>query len=70
MIIRPADDSPVTEIIREWSKTADLTLLGMQVQKAENCPAYGHFLNELVQSVGAVLLVRNAQGDEDLLSTG
>ena len=70
VITRPADRSPVTKIISDRSQTADLTLLGMQVQKAEDCPAYGHFLNELVESVGAVLLVRNAQGDENLLSTG
>ncbi|MCA9982420.1 MAG: hypothetical protein KDD89_16360, partial [Anaerolineales bacterium] len=58
---------PVTEVIAENSAEADLTLLGMQVPHHDDMAAYATRLDELVQSVGSVLLVRNAEVKEGLL---
>jgi amino acid transporter len=70
VIVRLTPEQPLTEVIAEWSRDADLTLLGILLPEAEQADAYSHNLNELVQAVGTVLMVRNAQLDEDLLSTG
>lgn len=61
---------PITEIIKEESQTADLTLIGMQLPRADEAVAYAERLNNLVTAVGTVLVVRNAEQDEDLLTTG
>ncbi|MFQ5610792.1 MAG: amino acid permease [Anaerolineae bacterium] len=70
IIVRPDPAHPLAEVIAGWSRDADLTLLGVQLPAAGQTEVYGQYLNELVQAVGSVLLVRNAEGDEDLLSTG
>jgi amino acid transporter len=70
IIVRPNSSKPLSEIIAEWSDDADLTLLGMQLPEADELEEYGHRLNDLVQVVGSVLLVRSAQVEEDLLTTG
>jgi hypothetical protein len=41
-----------------------------ELMEADELEAYGHHLNDLVQVVDSVLLVRSAQLEEDLLSTG
>ncbi|HKJ66928.1 MAG TPA: amino acid permease [bacterium] len=55
--------------IQEQSRESDLTFLGMQFPDKDECEEYGRYLNQLVQSVGSVILVRSAQ-IEDVLDTG
>lgn len=70
VIVRQDTSQPISEVIKANSTFADLTLLGMMLPTAAEVEAYSQRLDELVQSVGSVLLVRNAQRDEDLLTTG
>lgn len=70
VIIVDTENRPITEVIEENSGAADLTLLGMQVPKEADAAAYSERLNELAQSVGTALLVRNGEPEKDLLSTG
>lgn len=70
IIVRESRQQPITEIIAHWSQDADLTLLGMQLPTAEDVTIYSQRLNDLVQSVGSVLLVRSAQVEDDILATG
>ena len=62
--------TPATQIIADHSKDADLTILGVHLPKPEEIDDYVCGLHKLVESVGTVLLVRNAGSEEDLLSTG
>ena len=63
-------NQPIAEVIKINSTVADLTLMGMKLPAADEVEAYSRRLHELVQAVGSVLLVRNAQANEDLLTTG
>lgn len=67
ILIRSQKDKPLAETIREYSLNADLTLLGMHLPDEKDIATYSERLNALVSSVGSVLLVRNAQLEEDLL---
>ena len=58
-----------TDIIAQNSKIADLTILGIQFPELAQSEAYSQSLNDLVEAVGSVLLVRDTQRDEDLLSS-
>lgn len=69
-IVREDASQSYTDIMAEWSQEADLTLLGIKLPEADDIESYSHNLNGLVQVVGTVLLVRNAEIAEDLLSTG
>lgn len=70
VIIVASEKQSVAQVIAENSGAADLTLLGMQVPKEADAVAYSERLNELVQSVGTALLIRNGEESQDLLSTG
>ena len=70
IIIRPTSETSYSSLIADWSHNADLTLLGIKLPDADDVAAYSQNLHEFVQAVGTVLLVRNAEVDEDLLSTG
>jgi hypothetical protein len=70
VIVRRNPKRPIAEVIQENSVDADLTLLGMKLPTFEEAAVYSQRLDELVQAVGTVLLVRNAQLDEDLLTGG
>ncbi len=59
-ILVNAEKRPVSEIIQERSRTADLTLIGMDLPDEENFETYSESLNQLVDSVGSVLIVRSA----------
>lgn len=61
---------PLTDIIADWSDEADLTLLGMQLPDPDQIEVYSQRAHQLIQAVGTVLLIRNASGEEDLLTTG
>ena len=51
----------------ERSRDADLTLIGMQLPAVDQIEAYAQRLNEIIEAVGSVLLVRSGETDEDLL---
>ena len=70
IIVRTDAGKALTEIIAEWSRDADLTLLGIHLPGPTEVKRYSQGLHELIQAVGTVLLVRNAEVEEDLLSTG
>lgn len=70
VIVRASPKRPISEVIQENSVDADLTLLGMKLPTFEEAAVYSERLDELVRAVGTVLLVRNAQLDEDLLTGG
>lgn len=70
VIVREDARKSIAEVIKENSFDADLTLLGMKLPAKEESAPYSRRLDELIQGVGTVLLVRNAQLDEDLLTTG
>ena len=69
VIVRSDAAQSLTSIIAEHSADADFTLLGMHLPDADELEAYSDRLNDLVQAVGSLLLVRNAELDEDLLAT-
>ncbi|MDJ0755207.1 MAG: hypothetical protein QNJ45_16915 [Ardenticatenaceae bacterium] len=66
ILVNP-DKRPITSIISEESHEADLTLIGMQLPSEADETSYGERLNALVNSIGTVLIVRNAEEDVDLL---
>ena len=66
IIPRTDPDISIADIIAQHSQGADLTLLGIQVPKADEIEAYSHQYHSLVEAVGTVLLVRNAEPDQDL----
>jgi hypothetical protein len=70
VIVRRDRNQSIAEVIKANSAHADLTLMGMKLPDAAEVAAYSRRLDELVQAVGSVLLVRNAQANEDLLTTG
>jgi hypothetical protein len=47
---------------------ADLTIIGMHYPREEEVEAYSRRIHELVCDIGSVLLVRNAEIDQDLLT--
>lgn len=68
VIVRKSKQEPVAEVIRRNSLDTDLTILGMRVPEADFAEAYGDRLTELIRTIGAVLLIHNAQPDEVLLT--
>lgn len=69
VIVRTQPDVKIADIIREHSEDIDLTILGMHLPSPDEDAAYSERLNALIESVGTVLVVRNAQLDEDLLAS-
>lgn len=55
------DGKPITQVIRESAINTDLTILGMGLPGDGEEALYAERLNQLVDSVGSVLLVRNAE---------
>lgn len=68
IIVRPNRTQPIAEIITEHSREADLTLLGIQLPEAEQIAQYAERLDNLVEAVGTVLMVRNANQEDNLLT--
>jgi amino acid transporter len=64
IIFRTSSSPPIPAMIAEWSKDSDLTLLGMNVPDTEVNSAYAEQIEAMIQPMGTVLLVRNAQKDE------
>ena len=70
VIVRQDESISYSDMIAEASTEADLSLLGVKLPESGDVETYAESFNDLVQRVGTVLLVRNSQADEDLLSTG
>lgn len=68
VIVAPKGQS-IPQTITENSRNADLTILGLHVPPVADVEAYAERLESLVDAIGTVLLVRNAELDEDLLIT-
>lgn len=68
VIIADYDGQPVTDVMREASANCDLTIMGMRLPDEDQAVAYAERLNDLIDGVGTVLLVHNAQQDASLLS--
>ncbi|MDQ7026204.1 MAG: amino acid permease [Anaerolineae bacterium] len=68
LVIVNDSQKPIADIIAETSNHTDLTILGMALPNAGQEAIYAERLNRLVEAVGAVLLVRNAE-DYDLLTS-
>ncbi len=69
VVIVAPKTQPVAKTITDNSRDADLTILGLHVPPVSDVEAYAERLETLVEAVGTVLLVRNAELDEDLLIT-
>lgn len=67
IIVRADPSRPISELIAAHSGATDLTLLGMRKPERGAADSYGERLHEIVEAVGTVLLVHNAQPREDLL---
>jgi amino acid transporter len=67
IIVRSDPSQRLVDLIAEKGLTADLTLVGMQLPLLEDVEAYSQRLDRLTDAAGTVLLVRNAERDEDLL---
>jgi len=64
IIFRTSSSPPIPAMIAEWSKDSDLTLLGMNVPDNQVNSFYAEQIEAMIQPMGTVLLVRNAQPDE------
>ncbi|MEM1043621.1 MAG: amino acid permease [Bacteroidota bacterium] len=60
-------EEPIEALFAEHSRDVDLTILGMQAPDADAAEPYGERLDAFAEAVGTVLLVYNAQPEEDLL---
>lgn len=68
VIVRENSEQSIAEIFASHSQETDFTLLGLQVPDSHRIEEYSTYLDQLMQSIGSVLLVRSAQ-QEDLLET-
>jgi PHD/YefM family antitoxin component YafN of YafNO toxin-antitoxin module len=64
VIVRDRQGQTVTDVIMEWSRDADLTLLGMDAPAPENAADYAARLDEFILAVGTTLLVRSGEEEE------
>jgi len=67
LVIVNKDHKPFSEVIKATSTHTDLTIMGMGLPPEGEEAAYAERLNAVVESVGSVLLVRNAE-DYDILA--
>lgn len=68
VVIVREEGANLAATIEHHSREADLTLMGMHFCEEHEVEGYADRLNRLVQAVGSVLLVRNAELDQDLLT--
>ncbi len=69
VLVKESPDQQVSPIIQARSEDADLTFMGMKVPLAEEAESYGENLDQMVQAIGTVMLVRSVQ-HEGVLDTG
>jgi len=70
VVVRPNSSTPIATLIQEESLNTDLTLLGLPLSIDGEYESYAKRLNALVNVVGSVLLVRNSEPDDDILTVG
>ena len=68
VLVHKDRNRPVTDLIARAGRDSDLTMLGLNFPDREHLEEYAVAVEEMIRSVGTVLLVRNAQADEDLLA--
>ncbi|MEM7113376.1 MAG: amino acid permease [Chloroflexota bacterium] len=68
VLTRSQIGEPISYVIRRNSPHADLTLLGMRLVDEADAATYAERMHTLVEGLGTVLLVHNAQRDDQLLS--
>lgn len=64
VLTKNSADQPVSEVIYEHSKDSDLTILGLGIPEEDMESDYASRLNELIKSLGTVLLVRSVETEE------
>ncbi len=67
VVVRGDTARPIVDLFAEHSRDVDLTILGMQAPEPEQAEAYAERLDAFAEVVGTVLMVYNAQPEEDLL---
>jgi hypothetical protein len=67
VIVRTDASQSVENILSEWSRETDLTILGLLVPQPGQAESYAQRIEGLVQGLGDVLLVRSARSEQDLL---
>lgn len=67
IIVRSDPKQRLTELIRERKLRADLSLIGTTIPDPADDASYAERLNALADALGTVLIVHNAQREEDLL---
>ena len=68
VIVRTDSKQSIVDIFAEYSQETDFTLLGMQIPEPHRIEEYSAYMDQLMQTMGSVLLVRSAH-PEDLLDT-
>lgn len=68
-VVKIYPEETVAEVIRRCSNRTDLTILGMRSPGADELNTYGETLNGMIEGIGSVLLVHNAQEDRVRLET-
>ena len=64
VLVREKRARPFSDIVAEYARDADLTVVGMQRPDAAHAEAYGEDLDRLVRAAGTTLLVHNGAPDE------
>lgn len=67
IVVHNNPNQKLTDLFAEHSTDVDLTILGMQVPTAAQAETYGERLETLAEAVGTVLLVYNAQKENQFL---
>ncbi len=66
LVVKKKDQS-ITDLFAAHSQDVDLTILGMQVPQKDQIEAYGERLESFSLAVGTVLLVHNAEYEEEMM---
>ncbi len=66
VFIRSAPEQPFTSVLRQHSAESDLVFLGLQVPTEEQLTAYVKQVEEILQSTGTCILVRNGETENIL----
>ena len=64
VVVVTPEDEPFHQTLRTWNTDTDLTLLGLSRPPAEERATYARRLDQMLKSLGTVLLVHSANEDE------
>lgn len=70
VVVVVPEGEPFHRTVSEWSRETDLTLLGMSRPDAEARPAYAQRLDQMIHSIGTVLLVHGGHEEKLLAEDG